>query len=180
MESIPESTPAPTPAQTPVPTPAQTPAPTPAQTFAPTLAPTQTATEPNTPATTPALTEGPTEGSGGDCVDQLATVDPCYPPETPISVTYSVCQPDPSGLDWIGVYSDNGTLDAYNLGEPRYWESSCVTSECRREPYSGQLPLDVTDLREGTYKIFLVRGQSDSGPYTAFATGNSFQVSSSC
>jgi hypothetical protein len=164
---VPDPTPAPTDAEgTPQPTPATTPAPT------------ETATEPNTPATTPAPTEGVSPTGG--CVDQLTTLETCYPLGVPITVTFSVCEPDPDGLDWVGVYRDDGTLEASNLGEPRYWESSCVTSECQQEPYSDELPLDVTDLSAGTYKIFLVRDDSDSAPYSAFATGNSFQVSSSC
>jgi hypothetical protein len=190
--STPGSTPAPTAGNTSVstlspttePTSLSTALSTPEQTSEPTASssppPTPDPIESSTPATTPAPTEDITGGGSGGCVDQVKATESCYPLGEPITVTFSICEPDPEFLDWIGIYRDDGTLDATNLGEPRYWESTCVTSACQREPYSGTVPLDITDLREATYQLFLVKDDSDSSPYSAFAVGNSFQVSSSC
>ncbi|KAG7352839.1 hypothetical protein IV203_008887 [Nitzschia inconspicua] len=172
---------------TPAPIPAPTIPATSAPTFSPTQPPVATPTAPPpvaTPAPTappPVATPAPTEGAPDGCVNQVTAIQSCFTSGSPIDVSFNVCSPDPNGEDWIGIYRDTGDLISSSLGEPRYWESSCVTSECRREPYSGLLPVGAVNLSEGTYKVFLVSSDdSDTAPYRAFATGNTFQVSDSC
>jgi hypothetical protein len=176
LRPVPEPTEAPVPAPTPAPVPAPTPAPVPAPTPAPVPDPTQAPV----PDPTDAPVEAPT--GGGDCRDTLDADKSCYGLSDEIIVTYTVCNPDPNGDDWIGVYRNPQDLDPSSLGDARYWETICNFSWCRGpEPYSNTMTMGITPSRltEGTFGLYLVAGTDESTPYASFAQ-TVFEISSNC
>ena len=89
------------------------------------------------------------------------------------------------GNDWVGVYS-SGTL-AYELYNPLMWEYSCGSQACYGATLDGSLSFDSLSqgaetwpLKTGTYKAWMFRDGSATGPYFAYGASEIFTVADSC
>ena len=187
----PGETPSPTATPTPAPSePGETPAPTEEATTAtpvdvPTEPPVVAPTDAPVPAPTEAPVQDPTEapvapptGGGGGCEDTVTTDKTCYAPGEEITATYNVCNPDPNGDDWIGLYRSTTSPET---NDPRYWQTICGGSWCRGpNPYSNTLVMgiDTAELAEGDYDVYLLEN-GEAPPYATFAQ-TSIEISSNC
>jgi len=142
----------------------------------------------NSPPPTPGPTPNPTpystpEPTAEQCVDRITTTKTCFTRGEAINTNFKNCLP--VGNDWIGIY-DSGKL-AYELYNPMMWEYSCGSQACYGATVDGFLSFDGFStgteswpLKTGTYRAWIFRDGSATGPFYAYAASETFTVADSC